>query len=539
MGLKTALKLGAVSVASLALLTACGSGSNSGSKEQVLNWVETSTLPTMDPSKSIDVVSGRALANVDEGLLKIGNENKILPGVAKGYSVSKDGLTWTFNLRSAKWSNGDVVTAKDFVYGWQRTVKPSTASQYAYLLDHVKNYDQVNKGKLAPSALGIKAEGNDKVVVTLAKPQSYFKYIVTMAPAYPQNEKVVNKYGKKYATNSENAVYNGPFKLTGWNGTNNKWTLVKNDKYWDAKKVKLNKVNFQVQSDQQTWLSQYQSGKADVVVVDGTQYKQFKNSKEMHLRALASSDYLSLNEKSQAIFKNATARRAISLAINKKDLVDNVLADGSKAPLGLVPKGMASHNGKDFADAAYVKEAVDYNFPQAKKLWTQALKKTGKSEVTMTLLTDDSPVSKKTGDYVQSSLSKLPGLNIEVNNVPMSVRLNRANKGQFDLLVDTWSADYPDPISFGPLFVSTNSYNHSYWKNQTYDNLQKDAEGNNANNPTARWNDLVEAEKVLMKDQGTVPLFQKAEPQMLKSKVKGLIFFSTATEYDFSRAYIE
>ncbi|WP_282801584.1 peptide ABC transporter substrate-binding protein [Secundilactobacillus kimchicus] len=540
MKLSSSLKLGAVAIASVALLAACGSNSsNSGSNKQVLNWVETSNIPTMDPSKSVDIVSSGALNNVDEGLLRIGQDSKVRPGVAKDYSVSKDGKTWTFNLRKSKWSNGDPVTAKDFVFGWQRTAKPSTASQYAYLLDHVQNFNAVNKGKMAPSKLGIKAEGDNKVVVTLSKPQSYFKYIVSMPAAYPQNQKIVDKYGKKFAATSENAVYNGPFKLTGWTGTNNKWTLAKNDQYWDAKNVKLSKVNYQVINDQQTWLSQYQSGKVDEIILDGTQYKNFKNSKELNMRNSASTFYLDLNQQKQAIFKNQKARRAISMAINKVDFTKNVLADGSQAPTGVVPQDFVKKDGKDFADAAYVKAGTEYNLAQAKKLWAQALKATGKSSMTLNLVTDDTPRGKKASDYVQNALSKLPGLKVEANNVPFNVRLSRAQQGQFDVLVDGWIADYPDAISFSSLFTSDNSYNYGKWNNKKYDTLVANAEGKDANDTNKRWTDLVDAEKTLMTDQGVVPLYQLAKPQLLKSKVHGVEYFPTGAQWDFSHAYIK
>lgn len=233
MKLSSAVKLGAVSAASLLLLAACGSKSSSKNlaSNQTLNWVETSNIPTMDPSQSTDIVSGTALNNVDEGLLRIGTDSKVRPGIAKSYTISKDGKTWTFKLRHAKWSNGDPVTAQNFVFGWQRTVKPSTASQYAYLYDHVKNYTAVNTGKMSPSKLGVKAEGKYKLVVTLSRPQSYFKWILGSPALDPQDEKIVNKYGSKFASNSSHAVYDGPFKLAGWTGTNNTWQLVKNTKY--------------------------------------------------------------------------------------------------------------------------------------------------------------------------------------------------------------------------------------------------------------------------------------------------------------------
>jgi len=368
MRLSQILALGTVSGAALLLLTACGAQNNRHlARSQTLHWVESADLPTMDPSKSTDVVSGDALHNVDEGLLRIGQGSRLRPGVAKSYRVSKDGKTWTFDLRHSKWSNGSPVTAADFVYGWRRTVKPSTASQFAYLYDHVKNYATINKGKRAPAKLGVKAHGPYQLVVTLSRPQSYFKYLVASQAFLPQNRQVVEKYGSKFATNSRDAVYNGPFRLTGWQGTNDDWTLKKNRQYWDAGQTKLQAVKVQVIKDQGTWLSQYQSGKVDELMTDGTQYRQLKNSPEMHIRDSASMFYLEFNQR-QGFFKNnVDARKAIALAINKPSLTQNILADGSQAPKGLVPTRLAKKGSTDFADDAYVKSGTTYNLRQARR----------------------------------------------------------------------------------------------------------------------------------------------------------------------------
>ncbi|WP_461244056.1 peptide ABC transporter substrate-binding protein [Secundilactobacillus muriivasis] len=535
-----ALQLGIVAGASGLLLAACGSKNSQQhlAAHQTLNWVETANLPTMDPSKSTDVVSGKALNNVDEGLLRLAANAKVKPGVAKSYDVSKDGKTWTFNLRHSKWSNGDAVTAQDFVYGWQRTVKPSTASQYAYLFDHVANYDAVNKGKLAPSKLGVKADGKYKVVVTLSKPQSYFKYLVGSPAFFPQNQKVVQKYGSKYAANATDAVYNGPFKLTGWTGTNNSWHLVKNKQYWNANATKLNRINFQVIEDQGTWYSQYQGGKVDEIITDGTQYQHLKHDKEMQLRNGASTFYLELNQRKGFFKDNVNARKAISLAINRQQLTKNVLADGSQPAKGLVPTNLAEYKETDFAKAAYVKSGTAYNLKQATALWKQALKQSGKSSISLELLADDTPNGKKTAEFIQSQLTKLPGLKLSTSNVPFNVRLSRSNDGDFDMVIGGWIADFPDAISFSSLFTSTNAYNRGKWQNSTYDTAVKNAEGKDANDATARWQDLTTAEKTLMQQQGVVPLYQQTQAQMLKTKVKGVVYFPTGAQWDFSHAYI-
>ena len=543
MKINSAVKLGTVATFAAVLLAACGSSTSSSSssqtaKSQTLNWMEASALPSMDISKATDVVSGETLNNTNEGLLRMGKNSKTHPGVAKSYSKSKDGKTYTFNLRKSKWSNGDPVTAKDFVYSWQRTVNPKTASQYAYLFAQVKNANAIMKSKKPVSSLGIKAEGNYKVVVTLTKATNYFPALVANPTFYPQNKSAVEKYGKKYATNAQSNVYNGPFKLTAWTGTSDNWTLSKNSQYWNAKNVKLKKINFKTVKDPQTALSQYQAGKLDATYLSGQQPKNYKNSKNYVVRQGASTFYIELNEQKSKLMKNAKARKALSLAINRNQFVNKVLQDGSKVASGYVSTGLASYKGEDFAAAAKTADGTAYNLTKAKKLWKEALKESGESSYDLTLMADDTAAGKNATEFVQSQWSKLPGLKVTNQNLPFKTRLSRSQNGQFDAVVSGWGADFADPISFLSLFTSDNSYNNGKWKSTAYDNDIDKANNQDANNEAARWNDLVNAEKTLMNDQGIVPLYQQAKPQLVKSNVKGIIYFPTGANWDFSKTYI-
>ncbi|MHA8110144.1 peptide ABC transporter substrate-binding protein [Lactobacillaceae bacterium Melli_B4] len=545
MKLKTLAKVGSVTLITALGLAACGNSSSkeSGSTE-TLTWQESANLPTLDPSQATDNVSMRTLSNSNEGLLTMGSNNKLLPGVAKSYEVSKDGKTYIFDLRKSKWSDGSQLTAKDFVYGMQRTVNPKTASQYSYLLDHVKNYDAVSKGKMPVSSLGVKADGDYKLVITLSKPQNYFKYITTMSPLYPQSQKAVEKYGKAYGTKSDDQVYNGPYKVTGWTGTNDSWILTRNKNYYNNDKIKLNKIKFVVSKDPGTTLNQFQAGKYDVATLSGKQQvNNFKNSPELHKLAGSRTFYLQLNQKNNEALKNANIRKAISLAIDRKSLTDDVLGDGSKPAKGLVPNDLMSNNGTDFADAAENKDEtqnnVSYNLAEAKKYWAKGLKEIGKSNVSLTLLADDTPNGTKTNEALQSNLTKLPGLKVTNQNLPFKTRLEYSQSGKFDIVVSGWGADYPDAISFLELFKTGNAYNNGKWSNAKYDQYVTDAEGKDANNADKRWSDLVNAEKTLMSDNGVIPLYQGITPQVRKDKVQGLEYSSTGAGFNFRNAYLK
>lgn len=532
-----------VGTAALAvLLVACGKSNNqSMADKQVVNWSEKSELPTMDISTGTDEISFTTLSNTNEGLLRLGKDNKAEMGVAKDMKESKDGKTYTFDLRkNAKWSNGDPVTAQDFVYSWQRTNDPKTGAQYAYLFSGIKNADQIQAQKKPVSSLGIKADGKYKLTVELDKPISYFKLLLGFPSFFPQDQKVVEKYGSKYGTASKYQVYNGPFKLEGWTGTNLKWSMVKNNEYWDKKAVKLNRINDQAVKDPQTGLNQFQSKQLDETVLAGTQVKNLKNSKDFISRKQARNAYLEFNQ-TKAEFKNEKIRQAIGYAIDRTQLADDVLADGSTTPKGFVTDGLAKNpkTGEDFAKEAYIKDGVSYDLNKAKELWKQGLKEEGKKSISINLLTDDADSDTKTAEFVQNELEKLPGLKVTIQTVPYKTRLARSVKGQFDMVLTLWGADFADPITDLGLFTSDNSFNNGKWKNAEYDKLINAANNADANNPEKRWNDMVQAEKVLMENQGVVPLFNGVVPQMMNNKIKGLVYNTAGIPYNWKNAYIE
>ena len=539
--MKLAKIAAAGSVAALCALTlgACGSKSSDSASKQVLNWNESAELPTMDLSKATDVVSFDTLNNTMEGLYRLGKDSKIEPGLATKTKVSSDGLTYTFTLRKdAKWSNGDKVTAKDFVYSWRRTLDPKTNSQYAYLFEGIKNATDVMNGKKSTKEVGVKADGDYKLVVTLDKQIPYFKLLMGFPTFFPQNQKAVEKYGSKYGTASKYMCYDGPFNLTKWTGTNLSWSLKKSDNYWDKKNVKPDSINFKVNKSNSTAYNLYQSGKLDATSLSAEQAKQLKGQSGYTVRQAASTFYFQYNQ-TKPEFQNKKIRQAISMAIDRKEFVNKVLGNGSIPSKGLVSTGLATRNGKDFADASYVKDGVTVNLAKAKKLWAEGLKEIGKDSLTFGLLSDDTDAAKKTTEFIQSAIeSNLKGAKVECANVPFKTRLNRTNQGQFDIVISAWGADFADPISFLDMFTSNNSYNAGKWKNAQYDKLIEASKSTDAGNSGKRWDDLVSAEKILIQEQGISPLYQQATAWMVKPKVKGVIYNSAGANYNFKNAYV-
>ena len=440
--------------------------------------------------------------------------------------------------KNAKWSNGDPVTAKDFVYSWQRTVDPKTAASYSYLFSGIKNADDIVAGKKAPSTLGVKAVGKYKLVVNLEKQLPYFKLLMGFVVFAPQNQKAVEQYGGKYGTAAKYMCYDGPFKMTEWTGTNLKWKLVKNDNYWDKKNVKLSEINFSVNKSTTTSYNLYQSKKLDETILSPEQAKQLSSNADYSVLKQARKSYLEFNQ-TEKKFQNKKIRQAISYAIDRKQLAEKVLGSGTLPCKGAVSQGLAKRGGKDFTDVAKTSTGVQFDKAKAKKLLKEGLKEIGEDNLSFALLGDDTDNSKKITEFLQSQIEEnLPGTKVSVQNIPFKTRVTRSQKGQFEVVVSSWGADFSDPISFLDLYTTDNSYNFGKWKNAEYDKWIAKSKTTDAGNVSARWDDMVKASKIINEDQGIAPLFQLNQPQLVRSNVKGVIQNTAGSVNNWKNVYI-
>ncbi|MFR0541041.1 peptide ABC transporter substrate-binding protein [Lactobacillus delbrueckii] len=539
---KKLLASSALILASAAALAACGSNNSKSTtaKKQTLTWMNTAEMATLDASKATDQASAEQINNVEEGLYLLGKNAKVQNALATSTKNSADGKTWTFTLRkNAKWSNGDPVTAQDFVYSWRRTIDPKTASEYAYLFSGIKNADAIVAGKKKPATLGIKADGKYKLTVTLEKRIPYFKLLMAFPLFFPQNQKFIEKMGSKYATASKYMIYNGPYKQVGWTGSNLTWKLVKNDKYWDKKNVKLDTVKFSVQKTPATDYNLYQSGKLDAAFLDAQATKSLKGKTGYTQRKMSTTQYLSYNLKKHPEFKNKNLRLAISMAVNRKELTATL--GGAAIPATTFdPEGMTTVGSKDYTDTvknAATEKATTYNVTEAKKLYKQALKETGKKKISFTLLGDDDDTAKKAAEFVQSQLENNLGIDVQVQSIPKKTRINRMMSGNFDVVSTGWNADFADPISFLDLQTTGASYNYGKWSNKTYDKYV--AASKTTSSTSDRFDDLAKAEQILLEEQGVTPLYHPVEAWMVKPSVKGVIYNGAGANYSFKYAYLK
>ena len=535
MKLKKLFVANVLALFSTVILVGCGSTSSQKSAPKgTVRISSKDIISTMDPSLNTDVIGAQNLNNTMEGLYRF-KEKNIKPALATNLAKpTNNGLTYTFKLRpNAKWSNGDPITASDFVYSWRRTVDPKTKSTYSYIFEGIANAKDISAGKKPVNSLGIKALNKHTLQVDLEKPVPYFNTLLTSPTFFPQNKKVITKWGKKYGTNSQTLVSNGPFKLVKWNSPDNSWTEVKNDKYWDAKDVKVQKLQYQVVKDASTALNLYQSNKLDRVLLTGDSAKQMKNAKDYKIQKESTTFYVAPNIKKVALFNNTKIRQALSMSVNRQQLTKKVLGDGKVASLSTFPAKMTFNpeTKVDFAKETQASAVAtnSYNPTKAKQLWQEGLSETNNKgkKFSFTLLGDDSDVAKKQAEFLQNQFEKLPGLKINVTNVPFKSRLARAKSGDFDLLVTGWSADFPDPITFLTLFNTDSSNNDGKWSNTEYDNLVNKSLNEDANNPMARWQDMKAAQNLSNREVPAIPLYQNGEAWLTKSRVKNLDYGPT------------
>ncbi|ARR38246.1 peptide ABC transporter substrate-binding protein [Lactobacillus delbrueckii] len=541
--------LAVVSVSAAFLLAACGSqqSSSPASKDkQVLKLSATAPLDTIDISKATGY--GQT-GNVFESFYRLGKNGQPAAGLAKSGTVSKDGKTWTFKLRSnAKWSNGEKITAQDFVYSWRRTINPKTASPYAYLFSGIKNADEIIAGKKSPSSLGIKALNQETVQVKLNRPIAYFKVLMAYPLFGPQNEAFIKKTGKKYATSSKYMLYSGPFKITGWKGTNDTWSFVKNNQYWDKQAVKLSKISYQVVKTTNTGYQLYQQGKLDLTPLSSEQVKQLKKNKDFKTYPYSYVAFLAYNFQAKdatvkKALSNKNIRLALSLSLDRKILTSKVFGDGSSVPTGFVASGLAYDpaNKEDFAKEQKVANTVDYNEKLAEKYWKTGLNELGLKKLNLTLLaSNESTNADALTQYLQSQWTKvLSGINVKVNSIPSKNAYTKASSGDFDIYVSGWGGDFSDPMTFMQILQKGTSYNYGKWNNAEYNRLIKKALTTDANDVNKRWQDLVKAAQVANADQAVSPIYQQTTAYLQNSKVKGIIHNNAGTQWSYKYAYIK
>ena len=519
----------------LGLLSGCGGSKEAApaeaKKEAVKSNIVTIAndveLSSMDTGLATDGTSFEAIASVLEGLYQLDGAGNTIPGMAVKEEISEDGKVRTFTLRDAKWSDGQPVTANDFVFAWRRLANPKTASEYAYMIGvaGVKNAEAVMSGEKPITELGITAVDDKTLKVELDYPVPFFDQLAAFPPFYPIREDFYDKYKEQYALTPEAILSNGPFKMVEWNQGAN-YTMVKNDQYYDADKVKIDGLNFQVVKDAQSAMVAFDQGNVDYVKLTGEMVDQYKESPEFMNTLGGYLWFVSPNQKVPGL-ENANLRRALALSFDKEQIAEHLLKDGSIAANFAVPVKLAvGPDGKDFRETTPSYLNVDK--AKAKEYYEKAKQELGKDKFAYELVFEDTEASKKVAEYLKSEIeTNLPGMTINLKQQPKKARLQLMQNGVYELGLTRWGPDYADPMTYLDMWITGASYNFGSWTSKEYDKLIFDAsKGDLTGKPVERWEALKQAEKVCMDDAAIFPVYQTGSAVMIKKDLTGFEFHS-------------
>ncbi|PEF12689.1 peptide ABC transporter substrate-binding protein [Bacillus thuringiensis] len=511
---------------------------SSSNGKQFLNLTELSEIPSMDASLASDSASSTALNNTMEGLYRIGKDQKRVPGIAEDVQKLDDGKKYIFKLRKdAKWSNGEPVTAKDFVYSWKRAVNPDTKATYSYIMFDIKNAEKIHKKELPADQLGVKAIDDYTLEVELDNPVPYFVDLTVYPVFYPLNENFVKAQGDKFGLEANTTLYNGPFVMSDWKHEQS-FQFKKNPSYWDNKTVKIEEINFNIVKNTSTDVNLYETNSIDRAALTSEFVDKFRQSSEFHTRKEAGVAYLRFNQSNQYL-SNKNLRKAISMSFDRDNIAKVILNNGAIGAYGFVGKDFAEGpNKKDFRSENG--KLVETNPKEAKKLWETAKKELGTDKIELEFLNFDNEDAKKVGEFLKGEMEKnLPGLSIKIKQQPFAQKNKLEDSQQYDIAFGIWGPDFPDPISYLDMFVTNGSQNKTGYSNQKYDELILKAK-TDTKDLQARWNNLLEVEKMLIKEDAVItPIFQKGSAYIVKDAVKDIIPINYGGRLTYKWASVE
>ncbi len=455
---------------------------------------------SLDPAKIQGVPEHRIFETLFEGLIVYDPQTADgVPGLAESWEVSEDGMTYTFKLRKANWSDGTPITAHDVVYSWLRELAPETASPYAWFpVMFLAGANEYNIGEAGPEAVQIRALDDYTFQMDLIGPLPYVigalgHYSFAVVPQH-----AIEKYGDEWILPG-NFVGNGPYTLKEWT-PQDKIVAVKNEAYWDADAVKLDEVVFYASDDNNTNYNMYLSGQVDWLTGIPSDKLDSVLMREDYQVAPQLSTYYYTIQTTKAPFDDARVRKALSLAIDRQTLVDEVTKAGQIAAWGIVPN-MAGYDALEFPF-----DNMDDAIAEAQELLAAAGYPNGVGFPSFSLLynTDDS--HKMIAEYVQQQWANNLGISCTLENQEWATYLSNRNAGNFDVARAGWVGDYQDPNTFLDMFVTGAGMNGGKYSNDDYDLFINEAARMEAGED--RMDVLKTAESIMIdEDQAIIPFY--------------------------------
>jgi oligopeptide transport system substrate-binding protein len=497
---------------------------------QVIRIGNGSEPKDLDPAIITGLTEAHILDNLFEGLTGVDPfTQKVIPGVAESWEVSKDQKTYTFHMRkNAKWSDGKTMEANDFVYSWERVLNPKTASEYAYQLHYIKGAEDYNKGVLKDfTQVGVKALDAHTLSVELHHPTAFFLHLTAFHTLFPTPGHVISKLKDEAQwTRPEHMVSNGPFQLAGWE-LNKEIKLVKNPNYWDAAKVQLGESYFlpieNVETEEKTFFSGGLDYTASVPTTKIPKYNKEKTANPgvyhpYQVNPVLGTYYYHFNTEKKPT-DDARVRKALSLAIDRKAIVERITRGGQLPASFFTP---ANTGGYTYDGPTPLPQAAPSpeDITLAKKLLAEAGYPEGRGMPTVQILYNTNEAHKKIALAIQDMWEKNLGVQTELFNQEWKVYLDTMKNGAFTVARGGWNGDYADPNTFLDLFVTGGGNNRSRWSNKTYDAYIDEA--GMTTDQSKRFELFKKAEALLLEELPMMPIYIYTKTNLISQKIKML-----------------
>jgi oligopeptide transport system substrate-binding protein len=503
-------------------LAGCGEKTPAQPEEAVLKWNIRSEPKTIDPQLNSAADGGYIINNTFEGLMRETKDGKLEGAMAESYEVSDDGLTYTFKIRDAKWSDGQPVKAQDFVYAWKRALDPNLVpepSEYAFQLFYIKGAQDAYEGKGNLDDVAIKATDDKTLEVTLNAPTPYFLDLTTFYTYMPVREDMVKKDPEGWARNPETAIGNGPFKLTEY-AMGDKMVLEKNENYWKTDDVKIGKIEALMIVEQSTALTAYEAGEIDVIDdLPNQEIPRLQAEDDTFMIWPEVGTYYYIFNVTKAPTDDVRVRKALTLAIDRKAIVEKVTKGGQIPATGFTPPGLVDADGKEFHKIAgnYGIDPNAAKVEEAKKLLSEAGYPDGKGFPELEVIYNTSESHKAVAEAIQAMWKENLGINVKLANQEWAVFQDTRHQGNFSIARAGWLGDYADPMTMLDLWLSYSGNNDAQWDSKEYDKL---IEGSKLLTGQERFKSLYDAQKLMMDEMIVMPIYYYTRPQMVSKRVK-------------------
>ncbi len=529
------------SVMAMSLLTGCGGGQDAAGdttaaangaqpagdaakpEGNVLRYVMSGEPETLDPNMNNYASSSNVLLNLFTGLYQYSADGSgVEPACAESYTVSDDGLTYTFKLKEGlKWSDGSPLTAADFEYSWKRELKQETASTAAWQLYYIKNGEAYNNGQCEADEVGVKAIDDTTLEVVLNNPTPYFVNL-TAANNFAPVKKEAVEGAEVWTKSAETYVCNGPFMM-GEIKPQEGYTLVKNPNYVFADTVALDGVEMIFIEQAEAALSAYNAGDVDVMSggsIETQAMTQYDGSEELHSYDLIGTSYYDFNCEKEYMTKEV--RKALSMAITRDTINQVAVPSKPKSAYAFVPYGIPYADETDDFRTKVGNNLVTEDVEAAKQLLADAGYPNGEGLPTLQLIITNTKENKDKAQILQALWKENLGVNVEIVTFESKVYWDEHAAGNFDIAFDGWTGDYPDPNTNLSIFNKSRMEKECRWRSEEalrYNDLLEEAATLADNNK--RMELFVEMEQILMDEMPVMPVYFRNTMALVKPYVKG------------------